>query len=601
MSLKLLFFLLSYLTLQLCPAAALTIDIDSAFNHEFLSEGIEFLEDSRGSLSQEEVNQRSDWQNYHGRELNFGFSASSFWLRFHTTNKTAVEQYLILENQFPLIDRMDFYILQKNLPTVKIAMGDSLTAESRRLLHSHFLAQIKLMPQQSATVLIRVKSASGLQLPLVLWEQNAFIENNHAISMLLGLLYGLLLAMAIYHLLIFFSTREPSFFYYALVNISLLCNYLSLHGVASAYLWTNQANVIDRPVHVAISSAALFSVLFLQSILKIPQARPGLSRVLRWLTYLLAANIVISLVTISPWVVKVVLVSAGAAIILTTVALVVRLIDGYPPAKIIFIGGVCAATGFSVTLLGNLGVVASTPLTVMGAYVGITIMTMVQAFALSYRMNMDRQLRQDVQSQLIESQRQANQSLDQLVQERTEELEAANTRLQKISNTDALTQINNRRYFDATFEKEIKRAFREKAPLSVLLMDIDHFKMINDSYGHPFGDTCLKQAAEFIQSCIRRPPDFAARYGGEEFVVLLPHTDTAGAIHVANSIRQAFNSNKVEEGELKISISVSIGVACMMPGEQASASVLLKHVDALLYQAKANGRNRVESDLVSDN
>lgn len=597
--LKLLSCLLACLTMLLWPGvtAALTINIDPTFDHQILSEGIEYLEDSSGSLSREEVNQRSDWQAYHERELNFGFSSSSFWLRFYATNKTAVEQHLIVENQFPLIDQMEFYFLQQNKPTVNIVMGDSLTAESRQLLHSHFLAQVKLMPQQTVTVLIRIKSASGLQLPLVLWEQNAFIEKDHAISMLHGLLYGLLLAMAVYHLLIFFSTREPSFFYYALLNIGLLGNYLCLHGVAPAYFWPHAANVIDRPIHVAISSTAFFAVLFMQSILQIPQARPGLSRVLRWLTYLLVAVIAISLVTISPWVVKVVMMSAGVAIILTTIALIVRLIDGYPPAKILFIGGACAATGFSVTLLGNLGIVASTPITVAGAYVGIIIMTMVQAFGLSYRMNMDRQLRQDAQNQLIESQLQANQSLDQLVQERTVELEAANTRLQQISNTDALTQINNRRYFDATFEKEIKRAFREKAPLSILLMDIDHFKMINDSYGHPFGDTCLKQAADFVKSCIRRPPDFAARYGGEEFVVLLPHTDTAGAIHVAESIRKTFNSIKVEEGDLTISISVSIGVACMMPGEQTSASVLLKQADALLYQAKANGRNRVESHL----
>src|SRR5690606_38833832 len=130
----------------------------------------------------------------------------------------------------------------------------------------------------------------------------------------------------------------------------------------------------------------------------------------------------------------------------------------------------------------------------------------------------------------------------------------------QISNTDALTQLHNRRHFDETFASEFKRAFRDKLPLSVLLMDIDHFKMINDRYGHPFGDLCLVSAAGFVRASIRRPPDFAARYGGEEFIVLLPNTDLAGSLHIANLIRDRFNASTVEEGDVKVTITVSIGL-----------------------------------------
>src|SRR5690606_27745810 len=115
--------------------------------------------------------------------------------------------------------------------------------------------------------------------------------------------------------------------------------------------------------------------------------------------------------------------------------------------------------------------------------------------------------------------------LDIKVRERTQELEQAYATLQQISITDGLTKTFNRRHFDEVIEKQYRRALRERVPLSVLLLDIDHFKGVNDRHGHPFGDLCLQTVARRIQDCVRRPLDFVARYGGEEFVILLPNED----------------------------------------------------------------------------
>ena len=581
-------------------AGALTVDITPTFRHQILGDGVQYLEDSNHAQNWEAVQQRTDWQTFHERELNFGFSPSAYWLRFHVTNITTTEQRLILQNRFPFIDKMNFHFLRQGRLVAHYSLGDATPANERTLLHSHFLVPLVLMPSDSLTALIRVQSESGLQLPLVLWEQDAFLESDHVLSIVYGVFYGLLLAMALYHLLIYFSIREVSFLYYALFNFSLLANYACLHGLVSAYLWPDASHPTDRFITVAIASGAMFSNLFTMAILQIPQTRPKLARVLRWLAYVTVAIIVASLTLPYAWIVKGVLGLAGIAIVVLSTALIVRLIDGYPPAKFIFLGGICASTGFSISLLGNIGIIAMSPVIEAAGYTGITIMSMLDAFALSYRMNMDRQLRQDAQTQLIETQRQTNENLDRLVRERTEELETANTLLQQISNTDALTQLHNRRHFDETFAAEFKRAFRDKLPLSVLLMDIDHFKMINDRYGHPFGDLCLISAAGFVRACIRRPPDFAARYGGEEFVVLLPNTDMAGSLHIANLIRDKFNASTVEEGDVKVNITVSIGLASVVPGADDSTTSLLKKADMLLYQAKANGRNRIETDLNRD-
>ncbi|HCB40383.1 MAG TPA: hypothetical protein DEP79_11845 [Gammaproteobacteria bacterium] len=183
---------------------------------------------------------------------------------------------------------------------------------------------------------------------------------------------------------------------------------------------------------------------------------------------------------------------------------------------------------------------------------------------------------------------------DRRVQERTDELQAANERLMELSTTDGLTGLKNRRHLHELFAHEFKRACREQKPLSLLLLDIDHFKQLNDQYGHPFGDLCLTQAAQLIANTIRRPPDSAARYGGEEFAVLLPNTDKEGALHVADKIRESIGQHQVSDGQQQAVMTVSIGVASFIPSQNNTTEALLKAADDLLYRAKHNGRNRVE-------
>ena len=170
-----------------------------------------------------------------------------------------------------------------------------------------------------------------------------------------------------------------------------------------------------------------------------------------------------------------------------------------------------------------------------------------------------------------------------------------NAELSTLASTDALTHLPNRRQFDATLHKEWYRALRDAAPLGLLMIDVDRFKPINDRYGHPVGDAFLARVGRVIRDNVRRAGDMAARYGGEEFAVVLPGTAPAGALEIAEVIRQAVAAsdtrNLVEGG---YPLTVSIGVAAMVPLAGAGAAVLVNSADAALYQAKRNGRNRVE-------
>jgi diguanylate cyclase (GGDEF)-like protein len=183
--------------------------------------------------------------------------------------------------------------------------------------------------------------------------------------------------------------------------------------------------------------------------------------------------------------------------------------------------------------------------------------------------------------------------LEEIVRNRTQQLEGANLRFKQLSETDPLTKIPNRRAYDERIDAEIKSAKRSKQTLSLLLVDIDHFKAFNDQYGHGAGDMALSRVAGEIAETLPRSTDFAARYGGEEFVIVLPSTDAEGAYHVAERICSHVKSLGISHdysNGIGV-ITVSIGVASLSE-DSLSEAKLLKQADFALYAAKESGRNR---------
>ena len=188
-------------------------------------------------------------------------------------------------------------------------------------------------------------------------------------------------------------------------------------------------------------------------------------------------------------------------------------------------------------------------------------------------------------------------SVRKKLQAAQKDLIIANKALEKISLSDKLTGISNRRDFDNALETEFKLAKRNKSPLSLIICDIDFFKNYNDSYGHQKGDECLTTVANLLANIPIRPTDKVSRYGGEEFTVLLPGTDLQGGLHVSERLRQSIVSDHIEHKSSKISshVTLSLGFATYT-GQFFSYNELLKAADEALYRAKNNGRNRVESD-----
>lgn len=196
--------------------------------------------------------------------------------------------------------------------------------------------------------------------------------------------------------------------------------------------------------------------------------------------------------------------------------------------------------------------------------------------------------------------RKMNKKLELQVNKRTQELyhtnellRKTNAELERISMVDGLTNIANRRSFDLSFQKAWRVSKREGQPLALIMIDIDNFKVFNDTYGHLAGDQCLKSVARVIEKTTKRADDFVARFGGEEFVVLLPRTNEDGATLIAEEIRVRVENMGIKNERLSTVMTVSLGVSATIPNENLDPNNLINAADRAMYQAKTEGRNKV--------
>ena len=202
---------------------------------------------------------------------------------------------------------------------------------------------------------------------------------------------------------------------------------------------------------------------------------------------------------------------------------------------------------------------------------------------------------------LLDQQQESQGLLEERVQERTlelhitlQELEEANRELEQKNTLDELTGLFNRRFYDQKILAEYRRSKRNLTPLSLLIIDIDHFKAVNDNYGHQMGDYCLVWLSNHLKKSLKRGSDMAFRYGGEEFCIILPDTDEKGAMVFAEALRKNIEHQACSHEDIEIALTISSGIFTYVQQDDVKPEQIFTRADKALYKAKHNGRNQTQ-------
>jgi diguanylate cyclase (GGDEF)-like protein len=555
----------------------------------------QWLEDPAGTLDINQVQSLAGdrWTQFtSGKVLNFGFSDSAFWVRIRIS-PAAPHTNRVLDVGYPLLDVVDLFWVSGGRVIQQYQTGDTRPFTNRPIVHRDFIFPVPVS-SDPVTAYLKIESQGPVQVPVALLNSSDFLASEQLAYGWQAMFFGIIVALALYNLFLFLIIRERTYLWYVLTVITMGLAQLNFHGVLFQWFWPGLPGVNRYFTVVIIGLAIISAIVFAIRFLNVRRYSPYGYRLL-WLTIFCSASIIIYGLFGSY--------QAGVALVSMLAAIgapglwVLGLYIWWRGQKL----AVFYALAWTPLLLGNtllaiskLGYVADTFITEVGPQIGVAIETVLLSFALAYRINLERHQRLLAQNKALEIQREANLTLETRVRERTGELQLANERLEAISLTDGLTQVANRRQLDQRLQVEWNRALRHSQPLSFLLLDIDHFKAVNDERGHLVGDDCLVALAAICSDQVPRSCDLLARYGGEEFGVLLPATSEPGARQVAERLREAVERTPIHSSTLgaALNLTVSVGYASMIPQQNEQPSELIRRADEALYAAKTAGRNR---------
>jgi diguanylate cyclase (GGDEF)-like protein len=535
-------------TAKSTPSIALTLNEN--FWEASLTPHLLLLEDPGRNLTLEDIqrgNHPGQFAPAGKNGSNLGFSNSAWWVSFSIVNTKPHEAEIILRQAYPLIDFIDLWentsgnwLLQKT--------GDRVPFDQRSIAYHDFLFPFTLAPHSEHTFFMRFESAGAMDIALSASSAVALIQNISVEQFSYGVYYGGFLVLVIYNFFIFVVVRDKAFLYYLLY---ILCFglYMSANdGFFFQFFMPDYPAAANLCTLILLGLSLLFAVQFSRHILTIHQ----FSKKLNFAS--LALITILGMVTFSsfffPYARIIVIQSLLTTVVMPLIFImgIARLCSGYPPARYFMLAWSTFIIGIMIYMVKVFGYLPRTFFTENIFQIGSLIEMVLLSLALSSRVN----------------------------------------ELKKQSKTDALTEIPNRRNFDEFLHQEFQRTWRGQQALSLLMIDIDHFKKFNDTYGHSQGDRVLKNVAGQLRALIRKPM-MPFRFGGEEFAVVLPRTNEKNALIIAERLRQHISGKRIGRHQ----ITVSIGLACQEKKCFNSPGDLLNAADEALYGAKDAGRDCV--------
>ncbi|MBB5208583.1 sensor domain-containing diguanylate cyclase [Chiayiivirga flava] len=526
-------------------------------------------------------------------ETTFGYAQGAYWFRFEVENTLpeAVRRVLVID--YALLDHVTLFRIDAAGTVTRRDGGDRTPFATRDLADRHLNFLVDFAPRASATFYLRVESQSSMQVPLLLADPRAYLAGQLTSRLLLGLYYGILVALTLYNLLLFASVRDGNFLWYALYGASYCLMLLCLNGLAFQHLWPQWPHWGNLATLLSVSFSMITVMQFSRRFLDLARRAPLFDLLLRLCMAFALALALAALVAPYSVVIRLqTLLSLAVAPVILIAAF--GSMRSYAPARQFALAWSILLIGTMIYAAVALGILPKVPLTEYSIQIGSAAEMILLSLALAYRINA-------LTAENERIQREARSELESRVQARTADLDAAlqhledaNRRLDDFSRRDGLTGLYNRRHLDDALARVCRDVDAQRTPMALMMIDIDHFKSINDRYGHSVGDACLRATAAALSQAVANDDAILARYGGEEFAIVLPHIDADAAMAVAERVRAGIEQRPILTDPHRVDLTISIGLHIVPTGTPCEAQDLLRRADARLYAAKRGGRNRIE-------
>ncbi|MFO7706097.1 MAG: diguanylate cyclase [Halopseudomonas sp.] len=519
---------------------------------------IGFHIDQSGALTYEDV--RALPFSETGSKTTLGTDARVTWFKLILANTSGAEQQLFVHMPHAYhVQSVDFY-QERDAQLVHSELLDmERLADSQLMYRGTAVYPLTLPAEQSTTLYLRSQSFSHQWFAVELLDAQASRRALVSLNIDIALMVGMLLALVFYNGLLYFATSKKENIFYSLYLISglvwIALSYGLIAGVFDVY-----GSAIFK-LNISLISMPIFLLLFMMAIFETKLYYPKEHRFLQGLILLLSGTLVWGIFDISAALKPASSLAALMMVVTFSVSLSLYR-KGHPLVKYFLIGHSFFVLFNGIAVLFYKGLIPPSYLSSHGVGIGIMLEALTLAFVISHRIKL------------------------------LEDIRASQEELKKQAATDPLTKLYNRRFFFSEADYLLALAKTSRAPLSVMVIDIDHFKHVNDDHGHAIGDRVILKLARTLKHQ-SRTTDLVARFGGEEFVVLLPATDLALASLCAERIRAAVEALqfRVSESGL-VRCTVSIGIAQIDVGQE-SIEAALQRADKALYAAKHSGRNRV--------
>lgn len=557
---------------------------------------VESLSDPSGKLGVDQVRQPPVADRFRplpGGRTHMGLGAGAWWLRLEVKNLTSREGVWLLQPTHPQFDRAEMFVFPVGGKPSSLLLGDHAPFAERPLPDQTNVFPLTLGSGRSAWVYIRLAyDGPGIgDLRLLVWSPKQFGEHATSRLGLLSLMLGGFVMIALFNTFVAFSTRAPEYFWYVAYVISITLTGLAYQGLGYRFLWHDWQWFTDTAPVVFPGLALLLSTQFTRSFLKLKRTMPRIDKLL--LGFIIFALVVLSLFFIGFRKMGMVLSFGNTLVGVFFPLLGLKLwLGGRREARFYTIAWTAWMASTALVLMRYLGVVRLMALTDTLPLALMLLEALLLSLALGDRINVLREQKEEAERNYLEALENSKLELERQVRDRTAEISRMHHQAVRAARTDMLTGLPNRRAFYDDAAKELERAGRYERPVSLILLDIDHFKAVNDTYGHSAGDEVLRRLADLL-SRDKRGADVVGRLGGEEFALLLPETALEEAFQLAERIRQDVADLAVSHNGKAIGISASLGVTKQRPGETIEA--ILDRADKTLYTAKETGRNRVKA------